>query len=226
MAADVPVTDLVRTTVQDGLARVTIDRVEAGNSLTPEMRDHLSATFDELSATLERAGHRAHRGRSEALLHRRRPRRGAAARAAAARRRPRPGPGRRRPAHPARLAAPGGVDPRLREAGDRRRQRDGGRGRRQPRAGLRPRGDDRHGPAHRGVREARHHPRRRRVLPAPAHRRSRSGPRSSCSSATTSAPRTASGGASPTGWSPPRSSRPPSTSSPPASWPRRARRSR
>lgn len=52
MAADVPVTDLIRTSVQDGLARVTIDRVEAGNSLTAEMRDHLAATFDELSATL------------------------------------------------------------------------------------------------------------------------------------------------------------------------------
>jgi len=31
---------------------VTIDRVDAGNSLTAEMRDHLADTFDELSATL------------------------------------------------------------------------------------------------------------------------------------------------------------------------------
>jgi 2-(1,2-epoxy-1,2-dihydrophenyl)acetyl-CoA isomerase len=52
MAADAPVTDLIRTSVEDGLARVTIDRVDAGNSLTAEMRDHLSDTFDELSATL------------------------------------------------------------------------------------------------------------------------------------------------------------------------------
>jgi 2-(1,2-epoxy-1,2-dihydrophenyl)acetyl-CoA isomerase len=38
--------------VEGGIARVTIDRPEAGNSLTAEMRDHLSDTFDELSATL------------------------------------------------------------------------------------------------------------------------------------------------------------------------------
>jgi 2-(1,2-epoxy-1,2-dihydrophenyl)acetyl-CoA isomerase len=50
--ADVPVTDLIRTTVEGGIARVTIDRTDAGNSLTAEMRDHLSDTFDELSATL------------------------------------------------------------------------------------------------------------------------------------------------------------------------------
>ncbi len=52
MANDVPVTDLIRTTVEGGVARVTIDRVDAGNSLTPEMRDHLADTFEELSATL------------------------------------------------------------------------------------------------------------------------------------------------------------------------------
>jgi 2-(1,2-epoxy-1,2-dihydrophenyl)acetyl-CoA isomerase len=52
MPADTPVTDLIRTTVEDGIARVTIDRVDAGNSLTAEMRDHLADTFDELSATL------------------------------------------------------------------------------------------------------------------------------------------------------------------------------
>jgi 2-(1,2-epoxy-1,2-dihydrophenyl)acetyl-CoA isomerase len=50
--ADVPVTDLIRTAVDGGIARVTIDRPDAGNSLTAEMRDHLSDTFDELSATL------------------------------------------------------------------------------------------------------------------------------------------------------------------------------
>ncbi len=52
MANDVPVTDLIRTIVEGGVARVTIDRVDAGNSLTPEMRDHLADTFEELSATL------------------------------------------------------------------------------------------------------------------------------------------------------------------------------
>jgi 2-(1,2-epoxy-1,2-dihydrophenyl)acetyl-CoA isomerase len=35
-----------------GVATVTIDRPEAGNSLTSAMRDGLAATFDELSATL------------------------------------------------------------------------------------------------------------------------------------------------------------------------------
>ena len=52
MPDDAPVTDLIRTTVDGGVARVTIDRVDAGNSLTAQMRDHLSDTFDELSATL------------------------------------------------------------------------------------------------------------------------------------------------------------------------------
>ena len=47
-----PVTDLIRTTVDGGIARVTINRPDAGNSLSAEMRDHLSDTFDELSATL------------------------------------------------------------------------------------------------------------------------------------------------------------------------------
>jgi 2-(1,2-epoxy-1,2-dihydrophenyl)acetyl-CoA isomerase len=52
MADDVPVTDLIRTQVDGAIARVTIDRPDAGNSLTADMRDHLADTFDELSATL------------------------------------------------------------------------------------------------------------------------------------------------------------------------------
>ena len=52
MPDDVPVTDLIRTAVDGGIARVTIDRPDAGNSLTAEIRDHLADTFDELSATL------------------------------------------------------------------------------------------------------------------------------------------------------------------------------
>jgi 2-(1,2-epoxy-1,2-dihydrophenyl)acetyl-CoA isomerase len=52
MAEDLPVTDLIRTEVDGGVARITIDRPDAGNSLTAEMRDHLADTFDELSATL------------------------------------------------------------------------------------------------------------------------------------------------------------------------------
>jgi 2-(1,2-epoxy-1,2-dihydrophenyl)acetyl-CoA isomerase len=44
---------MIRTEVDDrGVATITIDRVDAGNSLTAEMRDDLSDTFDELSATL------------------------------------------------------------------------------------------------------------------------------------------------------------------------------
>lgn len=52
MAEDVSVTDLIRTEVDGGVARITIDRPDAGNSLSAEMRDHLADTFDELSATL------------------------------------------------------------------------------------------------------------------------------------------------------------------------------
>lgn len=52
MPEDLAVTDLIHTTVADGIARVTINRADAGNSLTAEMRDHLADTFDELSATL------------------------------------------------------------------------------------------------------------------------------------------------------------------------------
>lgn len=52
MPDDVPVTDLIRCEIDGGVARVTIDRPDAGNSLTAEMRDHLADTFDELSATL------------------------------------------------------------------------------------------------------------------------------------------------------------------------------
>ena len=151
------------------------------------MRDHLADTFDELSATL---GVRAivltgageqHFCTGAGL--------GGAQKPEPPRPdgRPRPGARRRRPAHPAGLAAPRRVDPRLREAGDRRRQRHRRRRRRQPRARLRPRRDGRQRPPHRGLRPARHHPRRRRLLPAPPHRRARSGPRSSCSSATSSA---------------------------------------
>lgn len=53
MAEDPPVTDLVRLEVDDaGVARITIDRPAAGNSLTAAMRDHLTTTIEELSATL------------------------------------------------------------------------------------------------------------------------------------------------------------------------------
>lgn len=52
MSDAVPVTELIHTSVDGGVARITIDRVDAGNSLTAEMRDHLADVIDELSATL------------------------------------------------------------------------------------------------------------------------------------------------------------------------------
>lgn len=53
MSDDAPVTELIRLSVDAGIARITIDRPAAGNSLTAEMRDHLADTFDQLSATLD-----------------------------------------------------------------------------------------------------------------------------------------------------------------------------
>ena len=51
--ADAPVTELVRTVIDDrGVATITIDRPDAGNSLTAEMRDHLADSFLELSSSL------------------------------------------------------------------------------------------------------------------------------------------------------------------------------
>jgi 2-(1,2-epoxy-1,2-dihydrophenyl)acetyl-CoA isomerase len=52
VADERPLTERIRTEVDGAIARVTIDRPEAGNSLTADMRDHLTETFDELSATL------------------------------------------------------------------------------------------------------------------------------------------------------------------------------
>src|SRR5688500_10051333 len=52
MADDVPVTDLIRVDAGGPIARVTVARPDAGNSLTSEMRDHLADVFGELSGTL------------------------------------------------------------------------------------------------------------------------------------------------------------------------------
>ncbi|MGH9136707.1 MAG: enoyl-CoA hydratase/isomerase family protein [Acidimicrobiales bacterium] len=49
---DDDVSTLIRTEVDGGIACVTINRPDAGNSLTAQMRDQLADTFDELSATL------------------------------------------------------------------------------------------------------------------------------------------------------------------------------
>ena len=52
MADETPIDEQVQVAIDGGIARVTINRPEAGNSLTAAMRDHLSDTFEELSATL------------------------------------------------------------------------------------------------------------------------------------------------------------------------------
>jgi 2-(1,2-epoxy-1,2-dihydrophenyl)acetyl-CoA isomerase len=52
MADDVPVTELIRVDAAGPIAQVTLNRPDAGNSLTADMRDHLTGVFEELSATL------------------------------------------------------------------------------------------------------------------------------------------------------------------------------
>ncbi len=52
MDAEKPLEDLIQLQTEGGVARITINRPEAGNSLTAAMRDHLTDTFDELSGTL------------------------------------------------------------------------------------------------------------------------------------------------------------------------------
>ncbi len=52
MADETPIEDQIGYAIEDGIARVTINRPEAGNSLTAHMRDTLADVFDELSATL------------------------------------------------------------------------------------------------------------------------------------------------------------------------------
>ena len=45
MADETPIEEQVLVAVDGGVATVTINRPEAGNSLTAAMRDHLSGTF-------------------------------------------------------------------------------------------------------------------------------------------------------------------------------------
>jgi 2-(1,2-epoxy-1,2-dihydrophenyl)acetyl-CoA isomerase len=52
MPEETPIDEQLRVEVDNGVARITINRPEAGNSLTAQMRDSLADTFDELSATL------------------------------------------------------------------------------------------------------------------------------------------------------------------------------
>jgi 2-(1,2-epoxy-1,2-dihydrophenyl)acetyl-CoA isomerase len=52
MPDETPIEEQLRVEVDGGVARITINRPEAGNSLTAQMRDSLADTFDELSATL------------------------------------------------------------------------------------------------------------------------------------------------------------------------------
>ncbi|HEV3226365.1 MAG TPA: enoyl-CoA hydratase-related protein [Acidimicrobiales bacterium] len=52
MPDETPIEEQLRVEVHGGIARITINRPEAGNSLTAHMRDTLADTFAELSATL------------------------------------------------------------------------------------------------------------------------------------------------------------------------------
>ena len=52
MADEAPIEQLIRYDIDGGVARITINRPDAGNSLTPVMRDRLTDLFEEASATL------------------------------------------------------------------------------------------------------------------------------------------------------------------------------
>jgi 2-(1,2-epoxy-1,2-dihydrophenyl)acetyl-CoA isomerase len=52
MPEETPIEEQLQVEVDSGVARITINRPEAGNSLTAQMRDSLAGIFDELSATL------------------------------------------------------------------------------------------------------------------------------------------------------------------------------
>jgi 2-(1,2-epoxy-1,2-dihydrophenyl)acetyl-CoA isomerase len=52
MSDDPPLDELIRYEVDGAVARITINRPDAGNSLTAHMRDHLADTFREASATI------------------------------------------------------------------------------------------------------------------------------------------------------------------------------
>jgi 2-(1,2-epoxy-1,2-dihydrophenyl)acetyl-CoA isomerase len=52
MPDETPIEEQLQVEVDNGVARITINRPEAGNSLTAQMRDSLAGMFDELSATL------------------------------------------------------------------------------------------------------------------------------------------------------------------------------
>src|SRR3954468_18698029 len=52
MPDETPIDEQLQVVVDAGIARVTINRPDAGNSLTAEMRDSLADIFDELSATI------------------------------------------------------------------------------------------------------------------------------------------------------------------------------
>lgn len=52
MPDETPIEEQLQVTTEGGVARVTINRPEAGNSLTAHMRDSLAGIFEDLSATL------------------------------------------------------------------------------------------------------------------------------------------------------------------------------
>jgi 2-(1,2-epoxy-1,2-dihydrophenyl)acetyl-CoA isomerase len=52
MAEEAPIDELIRYEVDGAVARITINRPDAGNSLTAAMRDRLARLFDDASASL------------------------------------------------------------------------------------------------------------------------------------------------------------------------------
>jgi 2-(1,2-epoxy-1,2-dihydrophenyl)acetyl-CoA isomerase len=52
MADEAPIDELIRYDVDGAVARITINRQDAGNSLTAAMRDRLTKVFEDVSATL------------------------------------------------------------------------------------------------------------------------------------------------------------------------------
>ena len=152
--------------VEDGVARITLNRPDAGNAMTSAMRDQIAAWVQDASADLSvrvvvitGAGDKAFctgadlRGMNTSAT--------PAARRCAGRRH-----GRRGEDHPQRLAAARRLHPRLRKAGHRRGQRNGSGRRHAPGPGVRSGGGRRGGEVHRGLRPAGHRPRRRRRMAA------------------------------------------------------------
>ena len=149
---------------RDNVLWLTLNRPDAGNAITPAVRNRMIEHLADASSSYDVRGDRAHRGRREALLHGCGSPRRAGDAAAATRGCPRTTGRRGRADDPHRHPAADRGDARLRQADHRGRERDR-RGRR-CRDGARVGPGDRGGARahHPGVRSSRPHPRRRRHL--------------------------------------------------------------